>query len=189
MAFFAGDLRGRGAHPAEARKIAHAGRVWAERYWRYSDMQVCTSFSRCRLRFRTRAKSHRLRTHRHVQATAGGETATCPEAGAQLTVSLCDSTLACLGETTTILQAWTLTRAAPRRPHLTHIEGLWTIPCSSCMCTSSRHDKGDITIRYIASCAFSLSAAVAHTSCVGSVSFRITTPMAPTLAVAMCMTR
>merc|ERR1711939_1096234 len=40
MALFAGDLRGRGAHPAEARKIAHAGRVWAERYWRYSDMQV-----------------------------------------------------------------------------------------------------------------------------------------------------
>ncbi|KAK4054576.1 Protein O-glucosyltransferase 2 [Microbotryomycetes sp. JL201] len=40
MAFFKGDLAGRGAHDAMAKEIAYNGRQWAAEFWRWEDMQV-----------------------------------------------------------------------------------------------------------------------------------------------------
>ncbi|SCZ88027.1 BZ3500_MvSof-1268-A1-R1_Chr2-1g04141 [Microbotryum saponariae] len=41
MAFFMGDLEGRGAHDYLGERIATRGRLWTEMYWRYEDMQAC----------------------------------------------------------------------------------------------------------------------------------------------------
>ncbi|KAM0791241.1 hypothetical protein ACM66B_005720 [Microbotryomycetes sp. NB124-2] len=40
MAFFKGDLQGRGSHDRLAKEIAYSGRQWAADYWRWEDMQV-----------------------------------------------------------------------------------------------------------------------------------------------------
>ncbi|SCV72270.1 BQ2448_4964 [Microbotryum intermedium] len=40
MAFFIGDLEGRGSHDDLAERIATRGRLWTEMYWRYEDMQA-----------------------------------------------------------------------------------------------------------------------------------------------------
>ncbi|SGY20428.1 BQ5605_C016g08044 [Microbotryum silenes-dioicae] len=40
MAFFMGDLEGRGAHDYLGERIATRGRLWTEMYWRYEDMQA-----------------------------------------------------------------------------------------------------------------------------------------------------
>lgn len=41
QAFFVGDEKGRGAHGEMAKEIAKAGKKWAEKNWRWSDMEVC----------------------------------------------------------------------------------------------------------------------------------------------------
>jgi len=41
MAFFRGDLEGRGAHDDLAKEIAAAGKKWTAEHWRWQDMQVC----------------------------------------------------------------------------------------------------------------------------------------------------
>lgn len=41
MAFFRGDLDGRGAHDDLAKEIAAAGKKWTAEHWRWQDMQVC----------------------------------------------------------------------------------------------------------------------------------------------------
>lgn len=41
MAFFKGDLNGRGSHDALAEEIATQGKKWTEEYWRWEDMQAC----------------------------------------------------------------------------------------------------------------------------------------------------
>ncbi|KAG0143301.1 hypothetical protein CROQUDRAFT_49034 [Cronartium quercuum f. sp. fusiforme G11] len=40
MAFFTGDLEGRGAQDEEAKKIGEAGSTWAKTFWRTEDMQA-----------------------------------------------------------------------------------------------------------------------------------------------------
>ncbi|GAA5983978.1 hypothetical protein JCM10908_005999 [Rhodotorula pacifica] len=40
MAFFAGDNFGHGAHDDLAKEIAMAGKEWAEKHWRWEDMEV-----------------------------------------------------------------------------------------------------------------------------------------------------
>lgn len=43
MAFFRGDLDGKGAHDDLAKEIAMAGKQWTAEHWRWQDMQVCES--------------------------------------------------------------------------------------------------------------------------------------------------
>jgi hypothetical protein len=43
MAFFAGDLDGKNAHDDLAKKIADNGKDYAQRFWRYADMEACKS--------------------------------------------------------------------------------------------------------------------------------------------------
>lgn len=45
MAFFTGDLEGRNAHPDLGKQIADNGKEYADRYWRYADMETCESLS------------------------------------------------------------------------------------------------------------------------------------------------
>ncbi|GAA5875316.1 hypothetical protein JCM3774_005777 [Rhodotorula dairenensis] len=40
MAFFTGDLEGRNAHPELGKQIADNGKEYAEKYWRYADMET-----------------------------------------------------------------------------------------------------------------------------------------------------
>lgn len=41
MAFFAGDLDGKGGHDDLAKQIAYNGKQWTEQHWRWEDMQAC----------------------------------------------------------------------------------------------------------------------------------------------------
>lgn len=41
MSFFTGDLEGRNAHPELGKQIADQGKEYAEKYWRYADMETC----------------------------------------------------------------------------------------------------------------------------------------------------
>lgn len=45
MAFFTGDLEGRNAHPELGKQIADNGKEYADKYWRYADMETCKSLS------------------------------------------------------------------------------------------------------------------------------------------------
>lgn len=45
MAFFTGDLEGRNAHPELGKQIADNGKEYADKYWRYADMETCESLS------------------------------------------------------------------------------------------------------------------------------------------------
>ncbi|GAA6063633.1 hypothetical protein JCM10212_002594, partial [Sporobolomyces blumeae] len=40
MAFFKGDENGKGAHDQIAKEIAYAGKAWAEKHWRWVDMEI-----------------------------------------------------------------------------------------------------------------------------------------------------
>ncbi|GAA5959239.1 hypothetical protein JCM8115_000048 [Rhodotorula mucilaginosa] len=40
MAFFTGDLEGRNAHPELGKQIADNGKEYADKYWRYADMET-----------------------------------------------------------------------------------------------------------------------------------------------------
>jgi hypothetical protein len=48
MAFFTGDLEGRNAHPELGKQIADNGKEYADKYWRYADMETCECLSECR---------------------------------------------------------------------------------------------------------------------------------------------
>ena len=40
MAFFAGDIDGKGGHDDLAKQIAYAGRDWTQKHWRWEDMET-----------------------------------------------------------------------------------------------------------------------------------------------------
>ena len=44
LAFFSGDLDGRNGHEDLAKTIAEQGKEYAEKYWRYADMEACSFF-------------------------------------------------------------------------------------------------------------------------------------------------
>ncbi|SCZ93839.1 BZ3500_MvSof-1268-A1-R1_Chr6-3g08919 [Microbotryum saponariae] len=55
MAFFKGDLEGKGGHDVSTEQIAMQGKEWTEGHWRWVDMQACEQFRCCRLAPRSAA--------------------------------------------------------------------------------------------------------------------------------------
>lgn len=63
MAFFAGDMDGKNGHDALARQIGQNGKEYAAKFWRFADMEACSSlqFTSERLRALTAAVTDNFR--------------------------------------------------------------------------------------------------------------------------------